>query len=335
MSGPDQKLSRVKISAKPHHSDDAVQAIRYLTQKTPINTYGLPDGYYRPDMLVRSSGTNSDIINSPVTDTKTQTNGNGRDLISIQEDAFKDPLALLGFDPSQIDVAWQPLDYSEGFPTIYDGRPFWTRLDYEPEVAYTAFESYLRQPKEQGARQLYLLADGLQARKDLLAHQKPDQGNLQQWFHVYYWASRAKAYDLFSEALRQRQRDERAISTMDYHYFQAEQLLEKCLEYMNGEEFMETLTPKAAIDFLKTVTQLQRISAGLPATGPSPEQLNDGNPLSVEVALRNIARKHHEGDPSATTIEEGDDGVLTHVLDDPETTEIVQELVLRLNSKQA
>ena len=131
----------------------------------------------------------------------------------------------------------------------------------------------------------------------------------------------------------------------------AERLLDKCLLYLgidpgtldfdmdeDNEEFWSLLTPKTAIDFMKTLTQLQRVSVGLPAGGPLPAGPNQSaNGLaSMEVILRTL---HHENvDPQLQDVSvTNDDGekVTAELLQDPVALQTAQELIIRLSSNGA
>src|ERR1700761_1500051 len=93
---------------------------------------------------------------------------------------------------------------------------------------------------------------------------------LKDWYWIYYWGSRPKAYDFFYYDSIRRSRDMRALALEDSHFKLGTLLVERALHYMgrtdeNGENlFVKELTPKTAIELMKLGTGIQRISLGLP-----------------------------------------------------------------------
>lgn len=230
-----------------------------------------------------------------------------------------------GLLPEGLEYAFVPLTYSEGFPTLPDGLPFWDQLDFEPSDVYLAFRGYLDRGR-MGARQLSSL-EGAPDIPESVATLK----TLQESFHLYYWKFRARAYDMFELAALRRARERRALLLEDDHYFVAQRLMKVVKLYLMGDEFRDLLTPKVALDALKTVVQLQRISSGLPAHGPAePDTKEPPAPAaSFEVILRNLVDPRDE-----KPIIDGDTGkvIMERALQDPETASLAQELVIRLNS---
>lgn len=364
-------MTTVQQTPVASSTDALMEAMKLLQAKVPINSYGLPEGIYRPDFLPRTTlpssqvgdnGTtdNGRMESSPETASKENasdasllTNGehhtNGAtdpdDVVSLSlptvgNVALEDRLRELGFEssPHLLEVAYLPLSYAEGFPTLGGGTPLWTKLDFEPMLAFKYFEVYLRQVKC-GARQLFLLQKEVQENPAVHHSQKVSTSQLQNWFILYHWNARAKAFDLFNEALQKRLQNQRAWDTQDFHFLTAQRLTQRALSFLDSQEAVETLTSKAAIDLLKLATQLQRVSAGLPAAGP-PGVSKDGGPgqsNSLEVILRQIAHRDHGGDPTAETLAtvNEDDVVLEQALSSPETAALAQELIIRLNTEQA
>jgi hypothetical protein len=94
-------------------------AVEYLTKTVLKNEYGLPDYFYRSDMLPH-------------------------DLRSLMMD--------------DTEAAIVSLDYSEGYPTYDGGKIFWQQLPHEPYEAFCLFQRYLGQAEEVGIRQLQLFS---------------------------------------------------------------------------------------------------------------------------------------------------------------------------------
>jgi hypothetical protein len=67
------------------------------------------------------------------------------------------------FTRADLNVAWVPLSYLEGFPTLPSGQPFWSILPHEPGELHLALEAYLQLPTlhSQGIRQLSQLPEFL------------------------------------------------------------------------------------------------------------------------------------------------------------------------------
>lgn len=236
-------------------------------------------------------------------------------------------------DHPEVKAAYVPLSYLEGFPTLY-GVPFWVQLPFEDFTAYKCFDLYLRQGRS-GARQIYILSEDKQFPENVT-----DQ-ELHDFSETYFWAARTKSYDMFSAAHRRKEREQRAISTENEHYLLAERLMKiaECYLTEQGDELAEMMTPKMLLEFVKTSTQLQRISAGLPATGPSPhrqEQNGDaphGESTSLEIIMRSIAKE--TGASKETEIVDTSSehkSKLREIMKDEDAIGLAQELVLKLNN---
>ncbi len=327
--------------------------IRHLMSKMPKNSLGLPEAIYRTDLVPesmpvpdiaplisdgdQSSQAKPDVSSLPgrrdTSGEPRRPKGNGAvgsDLLDRDDSSAAGGLPDATPRSDNLSLAFLPLSYAEGYPTLPDGRPFWNRFDFEPAQAFQAFEAYMIQG-DRGARQLFLLEQD----KDL----KATTIELLDWYDLYYWEPRSKAFDLFKIAESRKVRQIRALHTEDNHYMLSSRLMSILEAYMMPDdegvsEFIEGLTPKAAIDLLKTLTTMQRVSAGLPAAGPSTSHPSDpGSGFgSIDVIMRNIAGNTAEGvkvvDEEGNTIEH-----LDNVLQDPNTAALAQELIIRLNTK--
>ncbi len=284
------------------------ELIKEASSKLPLNRLGLPEGFYRSDLVAPYQMTSP----TPTSD-------------EHSDQALK--------------RAYVALDYSEGFPALPDGRPYWSRFEFEPTDAFDVFQIYLDQGRK-SARQIFHLPDSPGVVQDLV--------ELQEFFNLYYWETRSKAFDLFRAAAGRKERALRALNVEDRHYMIAERLLDKCLMYLginpdtldfesaeDSEEFWELLTPKTAIDFLKTLSQLQRVSVGLPASGPLPTGPNQSaNGLSsMEVILRTLHQENADPDLLDISVTDGDGEKITaKLLQNPEALRTAQELIIKLSS---
>jgi len=121
----------------------------------------------------------------------------------------------------------------------------------------------------------------------------------------------------------------------DDHYIKAQRLFDKAMMYMETQEFLDQLTPKAAIDLMKTVVQIQRMSVGLSPTGGKASKDDSESPAtSLEVTMRNVRPPSESGGSSGTVGSDADGNPINGaILEDPETTHLVQELFIKLNPK--
>jgi len=313
--------------------------------KMPKNSIGLPEAIYRTDLVPEPGPELLDGDPTPNSDSGAQrlpmrqdTAGGSRKSkrngANGSNTSLDDPSAAGGISQSLdgLSVAFLPLSYAEGYPTLPNGMPFWDRFDFEPAMAFQAFEAYVIQG-DQGARQLFLLEQS----KDI----KATTAEMLDWFDLYYWESRSKAYDLFKIAQARKVRQIRALHTEDKHYLMSARLMSILQAYMlpddKGEsEFIQELTPKAAIDLLKTLAQMQRVSAGLPASGPAPYNPADpgGGISSIDVIMRSIVQQGSPVEGPQTIDEEGNTiEALDEALQDPHVAALAQELIIKLNTK--
>ncbi len=241
-----------------------------------------------------------------------------------------DPLAAdsqrlqrVGVDPMQFRHAFVPIVFTEGFPAFPDGRPIWLRADYESEDVHRLFEQYLLMGQA-GVRQLFLLEDV----------GPYTQAELQDFFFLYSWVPRLKAHDIFRVAEFRKIQTNRAIELEDDHYLKAQRLFDRAMVYMESEQFLGEMTPKIAVDLMKTVVQITRMSVGLPpnAARGSPTGNGDGERTELEAVLRTFGS--HAGESATTVVGTREDGSSVHgdILADPEATHLAQELIIRLNS---
>jgi len=359
--------------------------MRELQYNTPLNSFGLPNGIYRLDLLpfhnyipkgtiAGNTNTNTNANANTNVDVDANTNDANDDMLRTEESQQRmnlveayDEQRIAGFRRKDLLIAYTDLHYAEGFPAFQNGSPFWSKLLWEPMDAYTAFEHYLQfsiDTKEtQGdteIRSISALASRLSLRGYNPEQIAVAQEQFSRWSVLYYWTYRAKAYDLYRVVQHRKSLELRAIETTDNHYLIAKKLFQKLEVYLEDEErFWDLLTPKVAVDLLKTLTGLQRLSAGLPMGAPNAigkgEHLGAGigsmvtAGQSMEVILRQVAQSAGlgvgggtvGGGIEGTTLDQNGniisqakgDSLLNRVMANPDLTAITQELIIKLGSK--
>jgi len=334
---------------------DTVQAIRDLTREIPLNDYGLPTGIYRVDLLPWSDyqppHTTDTTDTSPLPLGYNSEREDGELVVDLSGDepttkrlqviggsqAVETPrdYRIAGFPARALHQAFIELQYDEGFPALDTGLPFWSRLEFEPVEAYEAFQSYLQMNLGRPASIDADEYDGVEAAGTrsiaMLVGDRRESTALAQlyteYYHTYYWGLRAHAYDLFRVAQYRKQQELRAVETQADHYYQSRRLRHRLQQYMDSEEeFWDLMSPKVAIDMLKTLTQLERISAGMPATGPMSDQESQRGGAPFELIFKNVSNTNRRGD-GRTLSEDGE--VLDMALEDENATEVLQELIIR------
>lgn len=343
--------------SREHTESLQVDAIRSLTGEIPLNDFGLPTGIYRTDLLPfhdyepanapRVNGAqptpldpNTLLLNGTTEEEEEDTDSEFS-LTSVPHDPNK-VYRIAGFPARALHGAFMPLQFDEGFPAFNNGQPFWARLDYEPADAFEAFQKYLQMSfgrastlEGEGEDEEYDGSDATGTRNisTLTANLFPDNQLLmmtqkyQEYYHLYYWGMRAHAYDLYRIVQYRTQQELRAVETQDEHYVQTRRLRHRLMQYMNDEEdFWDMMTPKTGIDMFKTITSLERVSAGLPAGGPISDANEAIRGQPFEVTMRTVAQTNRRVDKNIIS-EEGE--VLDKALEDPAATEILQELIIK------
>jgi len=283
---------------------------RRAASRLPMTAEGLPVGFYRVDLL-------------PATREELQG--------SSEADALR--------------IAYQDLSYEFGYPTLQDGRPFWHKLEFEASLAYGCFQVYLDR-QDEGPRELTQLALNGEL-MDIFRRRNEAEGGtntwtfeqtlqtLQEFSALHYWRYRAKAYDVYKEAAYRHIRLRRQSSTEDEHFQLAKTLMTKLQDQvLNKPDFFKEMAPKVAVDLLHKLVAIQRISTGLPATGPlaNKEAPED---TSFEMILRSLSQRAGQElggtmyDQSGEVVE-GGKGILARVLEDRDNVTLMQEMVVRV-----
>jgi hypothetical protein len=275
-----------------------------LLPTIPLNEYHLPKYVYRPDVLdhrslqqaVRAERSAALLTNGlPQAATQTAVAPESEIVVTAQE---------------LLDSAITPLEYYHGYPTFQDGTAFWEKFACETTESYSAFTLYLEQV---GARSL-----------DSIAKQTGwPKGALTEWYHLHFWAFRARAWDMFQAAHADRVRIQRIMRSNDTHFLEGERLfnaLSDALKTKTAEDFGNMEIPDLIAN-LEKVQRIQRTALGIAQTkdGLQPQAVN------VEVQMRKIAAQNGEQQQSS----EEDDMAL--LLQDADTLNAAQELIVKVS----
>lgn len=272
-----------------------VDVLKYLTAALHLNEFGLPDYVYRADLL--DAREISELLAPTTANTLSPPSAETSGIQAVN---------------AQIENAKVPLQYYEGYPALESGMAFWQQLDWEPREAYDAFVFYLE-------------LDGVRRLNSLIAY---PMGDLQTWFHTYYWDMRVKAFDLYRVADAQRTKLRRMVSTEDKHFRLATKLFDSLALAVDDPDFADKLTkmePDKLIKVLDSVVKIQRISAGLPAQGGTiPE-----NKPAAQTTTVNIMQQITQGDVVHTEAEQVD--VLS---ENPDMLDKMQDMLLEVQQKR-
>jgi hypothetical protein len=268
--------------------------MRSLNESLPLNEFNLPKYFYRPDMLdhyklSRDQETERSAALDPTM-------------------CSSPPTSLV---QQHLEQATVFLDYHHSYPTLKDGTAFWCRLDWEGSDAFTAFSEYLSQG---GVRTLH----GMPAfPKDLL----------NQWYHLYCWGLRARAYDMYRTMHHMRMRAHRIMHTEDNHYLESEKAFNKVVKAFDSidEKTLSDIEPDKLVKMMEALHRMQRVSAGLPASNALDES-KAPKQVSVEVTARQVAANEgrRNEDDNATPLE---------ILGNPDALAAAQELIVKIHSK--
>lgn len=314
-----------------------------LVNKIPLNSMGMPEGIYRPDLLPPTELLKLAVHQTPTPQTSQQLLPvpSGSQSVQHTQPQSQQPQVLTLSDQmlhqqklieaeQELAAAYVPLQYYEGFPTM-DGRPFWAPLPFEPTHALKAFETFLSLKPSQ--RTLFNVSSA-----------DYDMYELNQYFHLYYWSQRARAFDLFYAVVRKRERNTLAATVEDENYKLACRLADLADDYLDqyGDEFLEMMTPKTLLELVKTAATLQRISVGLPANGASPTHIEHLDGMSLQqIAQRTVDRNNipvdklltNNGDTNIniSTQNTQNNQILSNLMNDPAALALAQELIIRMS----
>lgn len=258
------------------------EAIQHLSNTIPTNEYGLPLYYIRSDMV---------------------------DWTSI------DSYGYLDYD--QLEVACEALQYTDGFPTLRSGSPFWSPLAHEPYDAHILFKQFLALDEITGIRLL----------DDLSTQENVPLDHVRELSLEYFWSARARSYDLFIVAAEAKRREVRTRKTEDSHFTLAGGILEKVVNRINNNpDLIEKMDAKDLFDLFEQMVKVQRLSLGLTGAQASTNNNMPMNPgSSVEFILRRLTKDVGLSGDAQGNIQER----LKLLMSDEGTAMMAQELVIR------
>lgn len=262
-------------------------------------------------ILLPEGATSADAVNHLTK--SVPVNSYGLPTLFYRSDMLPFPLSSLTADGAEQAAVY--LNYDEGYPT-YDGKIFWYQLPHEPLDLYLVFQRYLDQAEEVGIRQLQKLA----------MDNKMSFDKVQKAFWEYCWASRARAYDLFNIAAERKRKEIRARKMEDDHYTTAGNLLDKLAPQFEEPDFFKNLTPKEAMEVLRLLINIQRVSTGLSQNGNAGKtEFNPDGASSTSALMREITEKAGQ-----ETEGMGIDANMAALLADPNFAFEAQRLVIRV-----
>lgn len=296
--------------------------IKRASERIPVTAEDLPIGFYRCDLLP---------FEQPSFEEQMPTEG-----ISDEELLAQAQLR----EVQSLSAAFTELIYDQGFPTLASGEPFWHKLDFEPGLAYAAFQIYLDMD-ETGARDLSEIARNTEL-INILTQQRDGEAPphsqvlsiITEYSILYYWRHRSRAHDLFKEAAYRHQRIKRAMSAEDYHYRLSEKLLKQVETYLGTEDFAKGLTPKTAMEALTRLVAIQRVSVGLPAAGPLPSkeapESTQFEMILRQLGMQNVTSGRGQGTTGSNRMKSK---ALENILEDPANARQMQELIIRVTTQ--
>lgn len=344
--------------------------VQYLAQTTTINKLGLPEGIYRPDLLP-----NTDLLYIDV-DNGYGVHDNPEIMAAYRTLDYTEGFPALQGVPIWIQLPFEPLEaylcfekYLEqgarGARQLYvlpheasttpdnaDANAKDKNKDKEPTAAELKRNDPIPglNPAEPGAdaNDIDLTQvddkglDGLNTLSKALTFFDMKLHDLREYFVLYYWGARARAYDMYYAAHKAKEKDRRALEIESRHFSLGEKLISAAEKYLetHGDELIEMLTPSALTDLIKTGAQLQRISTGLPANGVSPN-IAQGTSNNANAPLEIVMRQVAEGmsGPTGSDVGETIDHVekenkmqIAKIMSDPEVLNSVQEIIIKIHS---
>jgi hypothetical protein len=255
--------------------------IGHLAKMTPSNEYGLPIYYVRSDHL---------------------------DL------AMASHLGRVSQD--EVDNCIEVISYSDGYPTLASGSPFWVQLPHEPRTSYILFQNFLRLDEDEGIRLLDSLAQREGIELELVRETALE----------YYWSSRARAYDMFIVAAEAKKRETRTRKAENSHFDVAGQLLGKVVGRFTDEpELIDEMSAKDLFDLFEQLVKIQRLSLGLTGQNASTVSKEFVPGQSVEMVFRNLMKGAGVGEATGESIQNR----LALLMSDEGTAMQAQEFIIR------
>lgn len=297
--------------------------MRSVNKKLPLNDFGLPEYIYRPDFLPNSL---SDL--------------NGMDPKDQSE---------------ALEVAIVELSYDEGYPTVYGGEPFWSRMPHEPTDAFKAFTMYLDLPRHNASRGSTSYADKPNQPRVAAAATAVEMSPVRQlttlkamlnrpsedliaMAHMFYWKQRAQAYDAFIIASHSKLKEHRLMNVELEHYEMSTNLMATAktqIDSMLADPEKYGLKPNHVIELLKFSMGAQRLALGAQPFSATPaitkqENLPPQN-QSLEVIMRTLMQSANadSGNIAGGKTINNDEGI-QNLFKDPNMLGQAQELIVKM-----
>jgi hypothetical protein len=165
----------------------------------------------------------------------------------------------------------------------------WEKQDHETSKAYAAFCAYRDMGTDRSFAKIIPTVYG----QIPLSKHRAKRSQLSEWSVKYGWVARVEAYDVYLEA-KSRKEHELAIQKMVTEHAEAAVITRsKAMERIGliGEDELNELTPKEALEYLKEAVKIERISRGAPdiiaeVTETKTVQIIDNIPSGKENAGR-------------------------------------------------
>lgn len=292
----------------PQDMDRKWKLLQQLSNTLPLNEYNLPIFIYRADMLDHS-------LIKRILDDQAESKHHGlmTPAAKPSKAAWEGRSTGIRDAMSHLTSAQVPLDYTEGYPTLPNGQPFWNQMDSEHKEAHDAFIFYLEM-------------DGVR-RMSGLAHLPLDQ--VREWYHTYYWDYRVKSFDLYRTAHQNRLKVQRMLRVEDDHFRLASKIMASVDSIVNSQDFADNLAkldPEKLINVFEKLVKVQRISVGLPVGSAAGLDNRPQAPSTTNIIMQQIT----QGDAKP---QDDTEDVMATLANDEDALEKAQDLILGMQQK--
>jgi hypothetical protein len=288
------------------HSDQEVEDADFRQVVNTANTVIFPTDSSRGEII--------DHLNNAI-----PTNEYGLPLFYIRSDlidwSFIDAHGYLLQESA--DCASEALAYTEGYPTLRAGSPFWSRLPHEPQEAFVLFQRYIDLAELEGIRLIDTLA----------TNERVELDHIRNMALEYYWSSRCRAYDLFIVAAEAKKREVRTRKTENSHFDTAGIILDRVVAKITSDpEIVEKMEAKDLFDLFEQMVKVQRLSLGLTGQNAS---TNTALPMTPGASVEVILRQLTQSIGAAPEVGESLQKRLALLMSDEGTAMQAQELIIR------
>ena len=177
------------------------------------------------------------------------------------------PLSSQEFQEQAIEIGYSPIlpiEQINGVPCIF-GNPIWERLEEEDMHAFGIFQLY----RNMGRSQTRTLSCLSKVTGEAI-------GILREYRVAYHWEARVRAYDQYIIDEHEQLLKFKRIELMGKHAKAGEKVFQIATDFL--EQNSNLLTPKLAIEMLKTAVSLERLSHGMePNTTAVAHRLAEGS----------------------------------------------------------